>query len=462
MRSEKPKTNAPEGGDRFPATFIWGTATSAQQIEGGRHTEGRADSIWDHFAASPGNIADGSDPDTACDHYTRWAEDIELMRWLGTNAYRFSTSWSRVMPDGRTPNALGLDFYDRLIDGLLAVGIAPFLTLNHWDIPQALQERGGWPARDTVGAFVDYAAAVSARLGDRVKQWCTHNEPWCVATLGYEEGKHAPGRKNPAEGLRAGHHLLLSHGRGVGVIRDQVPDARVGLVNAYSPAYPASDSEADGDAARWFDGFFNRWYLDPVFKGSYPADAVADRVARGQLTEDIPFVKDGDLAVISAPLDYLGVNYYSRVVMKTGPDGQPVAVPGAPKEELTEMGWEVFPAGLSRSLVRLHEDYAPPRLYITENGAAFPDPPVQDGRIADTRRRDYLRDHLAAARAAIDAGVPLRGYFAWSLLDNFEWGDGFTRKFGLFRTDFDTLERTPKDSAFYYRDVISRNEVATA
>ncbi len=444
----------------FPDSFKWGTATSAQQIEGGRHAGGRADSIWDRFAASPGNIEDGSLPDTTCDHFNRWRNDIELMQWLGTNAYRFSTSWSRIMPDGRTPNSQGLDFYDQLVDGLLDAGIEPFLTLNHWDLPQALQDRGGWPERDTAQAFVDYAAAVSARLGDRVRQWCTHNEPWVIATLGYEEGQHAPGFTSPADSLRVAHHLLLSHGLATEVIRNQARDPQVGIVLVHSPAYPDSDSKADHDAARWFDGFFNRWYLDPLFKGTYPADAVADRIARGHLTADMPFVQDGDLAVISAPMDYLGINYYSRVIMKRGEDGSPVAVPGAPKEELTEMGWEVFPEGLTRTLVRIHEDYAPPCLYITENGAAFTDPAEKDGHIADAHRQNYLRDHFIAAQAAIAVGVPLRGYFAWSLLDNFEWGHGYTKRFGLFQVDFDTLERTAKDSAFFYRDVIDRNAVS--
>ena len=447
----------------FPEGFIWGTATSAQQIEGARRADGRGDSIWDRFADTPDKIEDDSCADTACDHYRLWADDLDLMRWLGIGAYRFSTSWSRVMPDGRRANAAGLDFYDKLVDGLLAAGIVPFLTLNHWDLPVALQQDGGWVARDTAKAFVDYTAAVAARLGDRVRFWCTHNEPWCIATLGYEEGHHAPGHTRPADALRVAHHLLLSHGWAVGVLRQARSDAQVGLVHNYTPAWPATGSEADRDAARWFDGFFNRWFLDPLFRGAYPTDAVTDRVARGHLPDDeMPFVESGDLAAISAPLDYLGVNYYSRAILKAGPDGRPVAVPGAPEEELTEMGWEVFPQGLTDALVRLHRDYAPPALYITENGAAFVDPPAVDGHIADERRQRYLQDHLAAAAAAIDAGVPLRGYFAWSLLDNWEWGHGYTKRFGLYRVDFDTLERTAKDSAYLYRDIVARNAVSTA
>jgi beta-glucosidase len=446
---------------RFPENFVWGTATSAQQIEGGRDRDGRDESIWDRFATVPGKIEDGSNCDTTCDHYHRWPQDIELMQWLGTGAYRFSTSWARVMPDGRTSNPRGLDFYDRLVDGLLTAGVTPFLTLNHWDMPQTLLETGGWCARDTAHRFVEYAAAVSARLGDRVQQWCTHNEPWCVATLGYEEGHHAPGLKSPADGLYAAHHLLLSHGWAADVIRANALDPHVGIVIIHCPAMPATDSATDHDAARWFDGFFNRWYLEPLYRGAYPADAVADRVARGHLPEgDLPFVQDGDLAAISAPMDYLGVNYYSRNIMRMNEDGKPAAVPGGRKEDRTEMGWEVFPQGLTDTLVRIHRDYAPPRIYIAENGAAFADPEVKNGRIADVRRASYLREHLKAAHAALETGVPLHGYFAWSLLDNFEWSYGFSKKFGLFQVDFDTFARTAKDSAYLYRDIIARNAVS--
>ncbi len=445
----------------FPAGFVWGAATSAQQIEGARHAGGRGDSIWDRFAAEPGRIEDGSRPDTTCEHFSRWPRDIELLQWLGVGAYRFSTSWSRIMPDGRRLNAEGLDFYDRLVDALLAAGVEPYLTLNHWDAPQALQDEGGWAERMSVQAFVDYAAAVCDRLGDRVRYWCTHNEPWCVATLGYEEGHHAPGRKDPAQGLRVAHHLLVAHGHATAEIRRLARDPQVGIVMVHSPAHAASDSEGDRDAARWFDGFFNRWYLDPVFRGAYPADAVADRVARGQLPDgELPFVQDGDMDVIAAPLDYLGVTSYRRVIMKRGDAGRPVAVPGAPPEELTDMGWEVYPAGLTEALTRIHADYAPRSLYVTENGAAYPDPAPVDGRIADVRRGDYLRSHLRAARDAIAAGAPLHGYFAWSLLDNWEWAHGFTKRFGLFGVDYATYERTAKDSAHLFRDVIARNAVA--
>ncbi len=445
----------------FPDGFLWGAATSAQQIEGGRHEGGRGESIWDRFATIPGKIEDGSNSDVACDHYHRWREDIELMKWLGLGAYRFSIAWPRILPAGTgKPNDVGLDFYDALVDALLEAGIEPFPTLYHWDLPQTLQDLGGWSERDTAQAFVDYATHVARRLGDRVRRWVTHNEPWCAATLGYEEGHHAPGHTDPAEALRVAHHLLLSHGRAAAAIRNEAPNAEVGIVQIHCPAYPLTDSETDRDAARWFDGFFNRWYLDPIFRGAYPADAIADRVAAGHLRDsELPFVREGDLAAIAAPLDFLGVNYYSRNVMQTGPDGRRVAVKMGPPEELTDMGWEVYPRGLYDSLVRIHRDYGPQRIYITENGAAFTDTADATGRIADTRRIAYLREHLLAVRQAIADGVPLAGYFAWSLMDNFEWGYGYEKQFGLFAVDFATQERVPRDSAYWYRDLVSANAV---
>lgn len=448
----------------FPAGFTWGVATSAQQVEGGRSEGGRGPSMWDRFAAEPGRISDGSHADVTCDHFHRWRQDIGLMQELGLGAYRFSIAWPRILPEGRgLVNQAGLDFYDALVDGLLAAGLEPFPTLYHWDLPAPLQDRGGWAERDTAAAFVEFTQAVTARLGDRVRRWTTHNEPWCAATLGYEEGHHAPGLREPATGLKAAHHLLLSHGWATAAIRAQVPGAEVGIVLIHSPAYPASDSPGDHDAARWFDGFFNRWYLDPIFRGRYPADAVADRVARGHLPGGgMGFVRDGDLAAISAPLDFLGLNYYSRAVMRAGPDGHPVAVPPAAGTPATDMGWEVYPDGLRRSLVRVHRDYAPPRIYITENGAAYDDPAGPDGRIRDARRIDYLRGHLLAARAALDEGVPLAGYFLWSLLDNWEWGYGFSKKFGLVAVDPVDQRRVPKDSAQWYSQVARTNSLGSS
>lgn len=445
----------------FSKDFLWGVATSAQQIEGAWDRDGRAESIWDRFASIPGNIEDGSRPDTTCAHYDRWREDISLMRWLGVGGYRFSTSWARVMPagDGK-PNAAGLDFYDRLVDALLDAGIVPFLTLNHWDMPQVLEDRGGWPARDTCGAFLAYAEAVLRRLGDRVRHWITHNEPWCIATLGYEEGCHAPGRRDSRAALRAGHHLLLSHGQVAELIRNLQPQAQVGIVLNLSPGRPASPSEADRDAVRQFDGLFNRWYLDPLFHGQYPADAVHDRVGWGQLSdEELPFVQEGDLSRIRGTMDFLGVNYYSGTLITAGPAGRPQAVPAAAPEELTEMGWEVFPQGLTEILKRLQRDYPALPLYITENGAAFVDQAGKGGRIADPKRVAFLRDHLVAAHRALAQGVPLRGYFAWTLMDNYEWGYGFTKRFGLFGVDSATGERAPKESADWYRRTVAAGAV---
>ena len=446
---------------RFPDRFLWGVATSAQQIEGSTTEGGRGESIWDRFAATEGKIEDGTLPDPACDHYRRWPEDLEILQSLGVGAYRFSIAWPRILPSGRgATNPEGLDFYERLVDGLLESGIQPWPTLYHWDLPQALQDRGGWGARETVDAFVEYTSAVVERLGDRVENWVTHNEPWCIASLGHEEGHHAPGHKDPAEALRVAHHLLLSHGRAMRAIREIQPEARVGIVAMYVTVQPASPGEADRDAARVLDGIFNRWYLDPLFSRGYPKDAIADRVRQGHLeNEALPFVQDGDLDEIAAPVDFLGFNYYSRLVAKAGPDG-PTGVPQVAPEELTDMGWEVYPDGLTEALVRLNDDYAPPALYVTENGAAYDDPRDGDGRIRDQRRIDYLRGHTVAAHRAIELGCPLRGYFVWTLLDNFEWGHGFAKKFGLYAVDSETLERIPKDSAAWYQAAASTNTVS--
>jgi beta-glucosidase len=449
---------------RFPEGFLWGVATSALQIEGGQDEGGRGESVWDRYARKTGAIEDGSNASVACDHFGRWREDIGLMEWLGVGAYRFSIAWPRILPEGKgAPNRAGLDFYDRLVDGLLASNIQPFVTLNHWDMPQALMDEGGWTSRDSVAPFVDYAAAVTERLGDRVRYWVTHNEPWCVATLGYEEACHAPGLNDPAGALAAAHHLLLSHGLALGPIRENSPEAEVGIVLNLVPAEPATDSDADRDAARQFDGLFNRWYLDPLFRGEYPADTVADRVRMGHLESSaLPFVREGDMATIRKPLDFLGVNYYSRAVMEAGPEGNAVDVQVVPEEELTEMRWEVYPRGLTDILVRVHRDYGPENIYITESGVAFPDVVGADGRVSDPRRVEFLRDHIAAAHRAIQDAVPLRGYFVWSLIDNFEWQHGYTKLFGLFRVDYDTCRRTPKESAEWYRRTIAENGVDDA
>ncbi|MGC3999328.1 MAG: GH1 family beta-glucosidase [Anaeromyxobacter sp.] len=452
----------------FPPGFVFGAATSAFQIEGAPAADGRGESIWDRFCATPGAIADGTDGRVACDHYHRWPEDLALMRELGLQSYRFSISWPRVFPDGAGPvNARGLDFYDRLVDALLANGIEPFVTLYHWDLPQALEERGGWAWRGVVDRFVDLADAVAGRLGDRVTRWATHNEPWCVSHLGYEIGAQAPGRKDPAAALAVAHHVLLSHGRAVPVIRARAPGAQVGIVLNLVPAYPASPSAADAEATRAFDGFFNRWYLDPLFRARYPEDAVADRVRQGHLPGPVlPFVAEGDLEAISAPIDFLGVNYYNRGVIRSSavPEAEnlPRTLPLPRPEELTDMGWEDVPHALEDLLARLYREYRPRALVIAENGCAYADGPDAAGRVADARRVEFLRGHLAACARAAAAGVPLRAFYYWSLLDNFEWAHGYTKRFGLIHVDYATQQRTPKDSARFYREVIAARAVNEA
>ena len=448
----------------FPDGFLWGVATSAYQIEGAHQEGGRGESIWDRFARKPGAISDGSDGRTACDHFHRYREDVALMQRLGVRAYRFSVGWTRILPDGRgAPVAAGLDFYDALVDALLDAGITPFATLNHWDLPQALEDEGGWAARGTVARFLDYAAAVSRRLGDRVKRWATHNEPWCSAHLGYETGEHAPGVRDPARALRAAHHLLLSHGLAVPVLRQHSPGAQVGMVLNLCPTYPASPSAADAEAARQLDGSFNRWFLDPLYKGRYPQDAIDDRVRLGHLAEGpLPFVEPGDLAVIATPTDFLGVNYYSRGIMRAGIPEQEnaprvIARPGP--DTLTDMGWEVYPDGLRDILVRVHREYGPRSLLVTENGAAYAAGPGADGRIDDVQRLEYVRGHLLACQRAVAEGVPLGGYFLWSFCDNFEWQFGYTKRFGVVWVDFQTQARTPKASALWYRGTIEANAV---
>ncbi len=450
----------------FPERFLWGAATSSYQIEGAVDADGRSESIWDRFAAKPGAIEDGSDGRVACDHFHRWPEDVALMKGLGLHSYRFSVAWPRIVPGGTgAVNQAGLDFYDRLVDGLLAAGIDPCVTLYHWDMPQVLEDLGGWPRRQTADAFVHYASAVAERLGDRVKFWITHNEPWCAAILGYLEGIHAPGRKDKPAALAAAHHMLLSHGMAVPVIRAASPGAKVGITLNLVDAQPASPSDADMDACRHFDGSFNRWFLDPLYVGSYPEDIVKDCVERGELPADnpLPFVLDGDMEIMGVPTDFLGINYYSRGVLRSDAvseeDNLPRVIPEAPEETKTDIGWEVYPDGLYNLLARVHETYAPGPLYVTENGAAYHTAPDEDGRIRDTRRIEYVHGHLVAAHRAIEDGIPLAGYFLWSLMDNYEWSFGYNQRFGIVWVDYETLERTPKDSALWYRDVIARNGV---
>jgi len=440
----------------FPPGFRWGVATASYQIEGAVAEDGRKPSIWDTFAATPGKVANGDTGAVACDHYHRWEDDLDLMQRLGVQAYRFSVAWPRVIPDGTgAVNARGLDFYDRLVDGLLARGIEPYATLYHWDLPQPLQDAGGWPWRGIVEPFAAYADAVTRRLGDRVRGYATLNEPWCSAHLGYDFGEHAPGLRDRALALQASHHLLLAHGAALPVMRENAPDAHHGVVLNLYPTYPASDAPEDAAAARRFDGFFNRWYLEPLLLGRYPADLWAAYGA------DAPAVEDGDLGAIARPLDFLGVNYYSRFTVAADPGPQGLTpVPPPPDAELTEMGWEVYPQGLTDLLLRLERDYDLPPLFITENGAAYPDVMGADGRVEDADRVRFLERHVGALADAIARGVDVRGYFAWSLLDNFEWSHGYGKRFGLVHVDYGTQARTPKRSALWYADLIARQRAA--
>lgn len=445
----------------FPDNFVWGVATSSYQIEGAVEVDGRGPSIWDTFCRIPGKVKDGDNGDRACEHYWRFPEDVALMQSLGVRAYRFSIAWPRIFPQGteERPNEAGLQFYDRLVDVLLAAGITPWVTLYHWDLPQGLQDRGGWANRATVEAFLRFAEAVAERLGDRVKHFITHNEPWCVAMLGHMNGEHAPGHRDWPESLRVAHHVLLSHGMAVPRIRARVPGAKVGITVNLVPGYPASASAADADATRHFDGFFNRWYLDPLFGRGYPADMVADYQRLGRLPEGpLPFVETGDTEAIAVACDFLGINYYSRAILRSEslPEAEnlPRQIPEPGPSERTDIGWEVYPRGLQDLLVRVHRDYGPIPLLITENGASYATAPDPDGAIHDEARVAYFRGHLGACKAAIDEGVPLAGYFAWSLMDNFEWAYGYSQRFGIVWVDYATQQRIPKDSALYYASVI--------
>lgn len=446
----------------FPEGFIWGVATSAYQIEGAWDEDGRFPSHWDTFAHTPGKIRNGESGDVACDHYHRWYEDIALMASLGIQAYRFSVSWPRILPNGdHQVNPKGLDFYDKLVDRLLEVGIRPFLTLYHWELPQTLQDKGGWPNRDTSHHFVTLADVVSRRLGDRVKDWLTHNEPWCTSMLSHQIGLHAPGWQDWPAALRAAHHVLLSHGLAVSAIRANVPQAEVGIAPNYEPAYPLTDSEEDLQAARIWDGYYIRWFNDPLFGQGYPTDMVRYYETQGYLPSGLDFVHDEDMKVIATPIDFLGVNNYTRQIIsgKISLDQFQTAASPNPYASYTEMNWEVSPDALYDLLKRLQADYQPPKIYITENGCSYSDGPDENGRISDNRRIDYLRGYLTAVHRAVDEGVPVAGYFVWSFLDNFEWSLGYSQRFGIVYVDYKTQERLPKESAYWYKNVISQNSI---
>ena len=474
--SEAGRTGA-AGERRFPAGFVWGAATSAYQIEGGVDADGRGPSIWDTFAAA--GRARGDTGEVAADHRRRMADDVALLAELGLPAYRFSIAWPRVQPDGRgAPSASGLDFYRALVDELLAHDIEPFVTLYHWDLPQALEDAGGWPERDTAGRFGDYADIVGRALGDRVRHWTTVNEPWCAAMLGYAAGAHAPGRRDPGAAVAAAHHLLLGHGLAVDALRDQVrtgahaggdasrggtdPRPAIGLTLNPYPVVAAGDDEADHDAARRIDGIANRLCYDAVLRGRYPDDVLDDLTA----VSDLAHIRDGDLAQISRPVDALGLNYYRRyhVRHERGASASPSPWPGSPDVAFAEAGgsptsngWAVEPPGLYEALARLSSDYDPPPLYVHENGGAFADQVDDDGRVRDNDRIAFLDAHLRAGHDAIAAGIDLRGFFVWSLLDNFEWAEGYAQRFGIVHVDFATQRRVPKDSARWLADVVRSN-----
>jgi beta-glucosidase len=439
----------------LPEDFRLGAATAAYQIEGAVSEDGRGESIWDRFARTPGKVANGDDGATACEHYHRWRDDLDLMRELGIESYRFSIAWPRVVPDGLgSPNAAGLDFYRRLAEGLLARGIEPLATLYHWDLPQPLQDRGGWARRETVERFIDYALAVHDRLGDLIGRWVTINEPWVVAFAGHAHGTKAPGLRDWPTAVRVSHHVNLAHGQAVQALRDRGPAAEVGASLNLAPIYPASGSDADHEAVRRVDGHLNRWFLDAVLRGAYPADML--ELYERELGP-LDFIRDGDLAAISVPIDFLGVNYYSPQRVLAGPGNGPLAAnPAPPVPPVTAMGWEVSPAGLGEVLARLRADYGNPPVYITENGACYDDPPVENGSVPDPQRLDYLRRHLEAVRHAIDRGANVRRYYVWSLLDNFEWEDGYGKRFGIVHVDYATQQRTPKASARWYSYYIGR------
>ena len=438
---------------QFPKDFVWGAATASYQIEGAWNEDEKGESIWDRFSHTPGKVQDGDTGDMACDHYHRWEDDLKMIKQLGLKAYRFSTAWPRVLPSGTgTVSEAGLDFYSKLVDGLLKLDVEPYITLYHWDLPQKLQDKGGWPARDIVDAFVEYADLVSRVLGDRVKNWITFNEPWVSAFVGYYYGAHAPGHKSQHEALAAAHHLLLAHGNAVPVIRRNSPDSNVGITLNLTPQVPASPSVADRTAANWVDGHINRWFLDPLVGRGYPQDMVND------YGDEMAFVQPGDLEIASVPLDFIGINYYHRNVVRSEKVSEEENAPRTVfSGDVTEMGWEVHPESLYKMLGRLYFDYDFPAIYITENGAAYVDEVSADGEVHDPKRVSYYERHLEQVHRALEAGIPMKGYFAWSLMDNFEWAYGYSKRFGLVYVDYQSQQRIMKDSAKWYQTIIEKN-----
>ena len=445
---------------QFPAGFLWGASTAAYQIEGAWNEDGKGESIWDRFSHSPYKIFNGDTGDVACNHYHRMPEDVALMKELGLQTYRFSISWPRVLPAGRGPvNQKGLDFYDRLVDQLLAVGIVPNATLNHWDFPQALQAQGGWPNRDSTDWFADYARLMFDRLGDRVPMWATHNEPWVVAFVGHAFGEFAPGLADYSQAFQTAHHLLLAHGKAVQVFRAGGYQGEIGIVLDLQHCQPASASQADQAACQRRHNMAHAFFLDPLFKARYP------EMFFEWIGPHAPQIQAGDLALINQPIDFLGVNYYMTLAVRFSHRGGLLKLEAdfvsAPNWGQTAMGWGINPAGLTATLLNLKENYGNPKIFITENGCALEDIPVENGFVADAGRINYLRAHLLAVHEAIQAGANVRGYYVWSLMDNFEWAHGFSKRFGIVRVEYDTGQRIPKQSAHWYGEVIAQNGVQT-
>jgi beta-glucosidase len=449
---------------RFPDDFLWGTATASYQIEGAVGEGGRGASIWDTFSHTPGKVYRGDTGDIACDHYHRLEEDLDLMAELGLQAYRFSVAWPRVQPSGSgAPNQEGLDFYRRLVDGLRQRDIVPMLTLYHWDLPQALEDRGGWTNRETSERFAEYAGIVYDAFSEEVEYWITLNEPWVVSWMGHGLGVHAPGRKDSAAALAATHHLLLGHGLALERMRSVGDDNQLGVTLNLHPGHPSRNTEADREAASRVDGQANRLYLDPLFRGEYPEDIISYYGERGV---DLSFVRDGDLQKISVPFDFLGINYYFRHTVREAPveEGSSVlfadlgARPVIPHAgEKTAMGWPVEPEGLKEMLLRIKDEYADIPIYVTENGRAVHDYIDPEGDVVDEERISYLDSHFRAVHEAMEQGVDLRGYMVWSFLDNFEWAAGYSKRFGIVFVEYGTQQRVPKTSARWYADVIKRN-----
>ena len=437
-------------------TFNWGVATSSYQIEGAHDTDGRGPSVWDVFSHTKGRVKNGDTGDIACDHYNKFSDDIILMRELGVDSYRFSVSWPRIFPIGTEDkiNQSGMDFYDRLVDTLLENNITPFVTLNHWDIPQGLEDLGGWTNRDMVQQFVKYSHYLSRDLGDRVANWITHNEPWCISFLGYVEGRKPPGLKGAwAKSLHTAHHLLLSHGKAVPEIKSNVRNAKVGITLNLNTAIPASDSEYDKKECDFYDAQFNRLYLDPLYKKKYPKLLFDRLLEKGAIKQsDLNFIEEGDLKTISTPTDFLGVNYYSRAVIRDESVDEMLnekhKVTMGPK---TDFGWEIYPKGIYDLLKRLQDDYNVNEIMVTENGCSYSDGPDENKKVNDINRVEYHRSHIEQILIAVDEGIPCTAYFAWSLMDNFEWAEGYSQRFGLIWVDFDTLERIPKESYYWYQ-----------